>query len=145
MIIVNLLEHELVHLIQHEKGDVRQLKKNKNYNRKSVGDTTEYFKSPIEFNAMLTSVIREIQRVIDELTQEQKTLLGFKNIQNGIRYFSGDKNSNYIPTGKESIDNKAENIFLSVFEMSEFMTTLRDEKPEQWKKAIKTIMNHIKT
>lgn len=138
-----LVEHELVHLIQHVKGDVRQLKMNKDYYRRSVSDKKEYHKSPIEFNALITSFIREMERKIDELTPQQQSTMGYDNLLNGVKYAVGDINKKYKHTGKKNIDTKMEMLFSNMFTPSEFLLDLKNEKPNQWKKAVTSIIDHF--
>lgn len=139
----NVIEHELVHLIQRSKNNTKQLKKNKGYELTSVGKTKEYFKSPVEFNAMITTFIRDIEKQLDMLSQEQKSLLGYDNLMNGIRYSMGDHTSTYKETGNKNIDMKGYPLFADIFKQSPFMLTLQDHKPNSWKKAVKAVAKHF--
>lgn len=139
----NVLEHELVHLIQKTQGNQNQLKKNKGYELSSVGRNTEYFKSPVEFNAMITSLIRNLESNLDKLSQEEKTLLGYDNIMNGIKYTLGQENIQYQETGSEQVDSKARQVFNDTFTVSSFMQTLKQEKVNSWKRAVKAILKHF--
>ena len=137
------IEHELVHLIQKTMGNKSQIKKNKGYELSSVGKYKEYFKSPVEFNAMITTVIRDLELNLDTLKDQEKSLLGYDNIMNGIKYSLGVPSSTYTETGNTNIDGKAYQIFTKTFKKSPFMMTLLEEKPKSWKRAVKSIMKHF--
>ncbi len=133
------MEHELVHLIEHMIGDQRSLKQNSGYHT----DRTEYLKSPVEFQAQLTSLIHEIKDKINNLSDEDKALLGGENIRNIIMYICGDLTKQVIPTGHRANDRRLDNLFFKLVDVRgrEFMYTLKSEKPVAWKRAVKAIMD----
>lgn len=133
-----IIEHELVHLIQHEKGNKNQLKFNKAYKT----DKKEYYKSPVEFNAMITSFVRDFEGKLKELSSQDKTLLGYDNINNALLNSIGYSKS-YKETGKDSIDKKGQELYTYLTEPNRFLMTLKSEKPEQWKRAVKSITKHF--
>ena len=139
----SVIEHEMVHLIQKSKGNSNQLKKNKGYELQAVGKHKEYFKSPVEFNAMITTFIRDMEQQISKLSQEEKSILGYDNLMNGIRYSLGDHTYTYKETGNKNIDTKGYPLFANTFEQSPFMLTLMDEKPNSWKRAVKAVIKHF--
>lgn len=138
-ILKTIIEHELVHLIQHEQGNIKQTKMNKKYK----SDNAEYMKSPIEFNAMITSFIREFESRLNNMSQEDKTLLGYDNIKNALLKSIGYTGIGFKKTGKENIDNKARELFDDLAMFNQFMLTLKNEKRTQWKRAVKAIVKHF--
>lgn len=138
-VLKEVIEHELVHMIQHEFGDKRQLKKNAEYHT----NRDEYHKSPVEFNAQIISFVREFEAKLNRLSQHKKSLLGYQNILNAVYKSLGDLDRNYIETGNQRLDRKADAIFINLVMPNEFMTTLRDKKPKQWKRAVKAVVKYF--
>lgn len=128
----NVIEHELIHIHQDYVSTEKQKKFNKNYER----DTNEYYKSPVEYNTQINSLIREFERRLNELSDEQLSTIGKSNITLALRYFMSDYSS--------SPDDKDDKIFKKLSSpKNKFMNILKDEKRTAWEKATKSVLKYF--
>lgn len=125
---IGTLEHELAHAIQHlviRHKD--QFKVNSGYGDKG----SEYYKSDVEFSPQIISAVRNFDAYIESLnfvlpTQRMKIFM----------YAIGEK-----PFSELEIDTKRTIRLLN--NARTFFSTLKDQKPKAFKKAVKIFYNEL--
>lgn len=116
------LEHELVHVLEKPKN----IKKPSSQIYNATYNTSE-----IEFSPLLTTNIRKIDQAIRQLANEYKLSSNDKK-KIVLKMVGADKNG-----GKDETGSVTEYVPPLVF-----FTDLKKKKPDQWKRAVKSVIKH---
>ena len=139
--IPSTLEHELAHMIQYQYLKDKSLEQIKGVDDSS-SDPEGYFKSNVEFSPQIISALKDYKLYIEKVDKEDikeyrldilKYLLGMT--EKSVYY--------YDDYGTQEVFGE-QSLFHELIQMNRsFFVTLRNKKPNSYKKAVKYFMSQL--
>lgn len=136
------IEHELIHVVQelvfavHEKSKV--LSKDSEVNDASLDEHEHYLLSIVEFDPHVNDTINSFRKYVESLdgyvdSIDPTTLVAL------LKY-----NLSAVPDVPATFKGTVlENPIKNIFQPNEFIRLLKEHKPDQWKRAVKKIINEF--